>query len=144
MTTNQLQFEYNEVDNIYRIIGYTIINDNPWELSLPYRIGNSMISEIGENAFQNAKTIKSIRIPEEITKIGQSAFLGCDNLSQINYYGSHLGDLTDVFDKYICAKFVYNEKYKQEFEELTKVYPNMVGNSVKVSEWQNSNISSCA
>ena len=55
----------------YRIIGY---NDSlPSDVVLPYYIGNTLITEIGEEAFRGA-TINSVRIQDNINFIGAGAF----------------------------------------------------------------------
>ena len=41
------------------------------------------LKEIGTYAFRNCTSLKSIEIPEGVTKINQGAFLGCTNLSSV-------------------------------------------------------------
>ena len=46
-------------------------------------IGNDIITEIGERAFCDCKSLTSITIPDSVTKIGELAFEGCNNLLSI-------------------------------------------------------------
>lgn len=46
------------------------------------------ITEIGEGAFANTTIMEAVYIPSTIKKIDKNAFLGCTNLSEINYQGS--------------------------------------------------------
>jgi len=42
------------------------------------------VTEIGERAFYNCKSITNITIPDSVTSIGNSAFNGCSSLTAIN------------------------------------------------------------
>jgi len=42
---------------------------------------------VGENAFKNSKNLKSVYVPKSLTKIGDSAFAGC-NITDIYYSGT--------------------------------------------------------
>ncbi len=57
---------------------------------------NIPIKEIGANAFKDNKKLKSVTIPNNITRIGSSAFSGCINLETINISeNSHLEIIGD-------------------------------------------------
>ncbi len=50
-------------------------------------ISNSVI-RIGNNAFNNCKSLTALEIPSSVRTIGYSAFEGCSNLSSINIFAS--------------------------------------------------------
>ena len=73
----------------YKGISYeiTIIDDEAFigctdltSIDLNYAI----IRNIGSSAFKGCSSLRSIRIPEEITSIGESAFEGCSGLTSID------------------------------------------------------------
>ena len=45
--------------------------------------------------FSNCKNLVSVTIPKSVTKIGDSAFMKCDNLKDI-YYGGSKADWKNV------------------------------------------------
>jgi len=62
------------------ITGYTGKDEN---VTIPSTINGLAVKEIGNNAFKNNKTIKSITIPDGVTSIGRQAFYECANLGSI-------------------------------------------------------------
>lgn len=60
---------------------------NPEVLNLPSRIENKPVTEIRENAFYKCDTLKKIKIPESVRKIGHHAFFQCDALEEISIKG---------------------------------------------------------
>lgn len=42
------------------------------------------VTSIGDFAFEDCKSLKSISIPDSVTSIGDGAFEGCRNLTIIN------------------------------------------------------------
>ena len=50
------------------------------------------ITEIGEGAFTGYSSLTSITIPESVTTIGESAFYGCDALIDINVYITNIAE----------------------------------------------------
>lgn len=53
-----------------------------------------MVTSISANAFENNTVLETVTIPETITAIGESAFAGCKNLSDIYCYAESPADLT--------------------------------------------------
>ncbi|MEE0264546.1 MAG: leucine-rich repeat protein, partial [Acutalibacteraceae bacterium] len=58
------------------------------ELVIPSEIDNKPVIEIERYLFENNSNLTSIIIPDSIQHIGESAFSGCDNLSDVYYTGS--------------------------------------------------------
>lgn len=56
---------------------------NKTELIIPSKIDGVMITSIGDYAFKDSSSLKSITIPDCVTSIGSSAFYGCISLSSI-------------------------------------------------------------
>ena len=74
-------------------------------------------TEIGDYAFENCKLLKSFKIPEHITKLGEGIFAGCENL--------------DEFE----GKFVtYNEKAIVCENKLICVLPKTENKIYKISD----------
>ena len=78
-TTNDLEYTVNS-DQSITITGY---NGTATELQIPEEIDGYPVTNIGDEAFLNFKTLESIEIPNTVTTIGMGAFLGCDNLKNI-------------------------------------------------------------
>ena len=58
------------------------LNDS--EVKIPNKVGDNIVTEIGNDCFKNHKKIKNIVIPDSITTIGDNAFYGCENINNIN------------------------------------------------------------
>ncbi|MBP5571210.1 MAG: leucine-rich repeat protein [Bacteroidales bacterium] len=43
------------------------------------------VTKIGDNAFSNCATLRTIDIPEEVTEIGINAFTGCTSLTEVSF-----------------------------------------------------------
>ena len=52
-------------------------------ISIPSKLGNSLVASIGQGAFYGCKGITSVTIPESVTSIGDSAFSGCSGLTSV-------------------------------------------------------------
>lgn len=76
--TNSRHFEFNK--SIGEITGYS--KDGPKDLVIPDRIAGTTVRSIGENSF-SYKKLKSIKIPDSITKIGNESFAN-NNLTKVN------------------------------------------------------------
>lgn len=58
------------------IIGYSS-GAIPEKLVIPSKIGNEVITKIGNNAFSGCTTLKELELPNTLTEIGRSAFKDC-------------------------------------------------------------------
>lgn len=57
-------------------------------LVIPSEIGGYPVIEIGESAISGCRWITSVTIPVSIKKMGENAFGGCTQLSEVHYLGS--------------------------------------------------------
>jgi len=69
-----------ESDDSVVITGYTGM---PKKMAVPERIDGYKVIAIGENAFAELKTLKSVKLPEGLESIGKRAFSGCTSLYKI-------------------------------------------------------------
>ncbi len=53
------------------------------EIVIPSEIDGKRVTVIGDNAFFDCKSLKSINIPDSVTEIGTRAFYGCKSLTLI-------------------------------------------------------------
>ncbi|SEF58542.1 Leucine rich repeat-containing protein [Eubacterium ruminantium] len=77
--TDDGTFYYTEIDGGIRIDGYSGAKDS---ITVPDTINLKSVTEIGDSAFENS-TIKEIKIPGTIKKIGGYAFYSCESLEKI-------------------------------------------------------------
>ena len=69
-------------DGTIRIEHY---NGTAANVTIPATIGDKVVSEIGDQAFENNDDIESITFSEGNVKIGRYTFNGCDLLEEINF-----------------------------------------------------------
>ena len=91
---------YSQTSNSLYYAHKLYINNN---LTTDLIIPNS-VSSIGQFAFCNCSTLKSVTIPESVSSIGQYAFYGCSALSSITIPNSISRLETGVFEK--CAGLI--------------------------------------
>ena len=53
-------------------------------LTVPQAVNNLPVVEIGEDLLRGNKKITKVELPDTVTKISSSAFLGCTNLKNVN------------------------------------------------------------
>ena len=68
-------FKYEVSNNKAKITGYEGSN---YTVSIPNKIGNYVVTEIGYNAFRNCSEIETLNIPSSIENIDEYAFSGCN------------------------------------------------------------------
>ena len=96
------------------------------DIAIPSTYNGMKVTGIGDSAFRNCDSLKSITIPNSVTSIGNYAFYGCDALINVTLYGvtsigssafEHCDNLTNVTIpnsvKSICPfAFYYCNKLK--------------------------------
>ena len=78
------KFTYNPENDTYSISGRGIWNGLYDEVILPESYKGKTVAAISDTAFDNAKILKSVVIPEGVTYIGEGAFLGCGQLKEVS------------------------------------------------------------
>ncbi len=78
-------------DNTATITGYT---GGGTRLELPEKLGGVIVTEIGDGAFMDNKTLSSLIVHSKITRIGERAFAGCAALTYAELNGA-LGSVGD-------------------------------------------------
>lgn len=85
------------------------------------------MESIGCNAFRDCKSITNLFIPDSVENIGNGAFAGCENLSEIDASEKLLAniDIDSVFegtgldmDKMHAIADNYREDHQQEFDDI--------------------------
>ncbi len=61
---------------------------NASKVNIPSYISNFYINSIGDSAFENCYSIKSVIVPDSVTSIGVSAFANCTRLESITIPGN--------------------------------------------------------
>ena len=80
-----LVFGLNEDGRSYSIVDGSCTDKN---VTIPGTYGGLAVTGIAEEAFSRMTQIESVSIPESVTTIAESAFLGCEALSDVYYTGS--------------------------------------------------------
>lgn len=95
-------FKVTKGDDGSEVVEYVPIDYTNENIVVPSRMSDGKrtydVTAIAANAFKNNKIIKSIVIPDSVTKIGEGAFSGCSNLQTV-VLGKNV--------KYINAKAFY-------------------------------------
>lgn len=75
--------KYKLTGNSYSVVGILDTNTRK-EIVIPETYNGLPVDAIGGNAFEGAKSIKSITLSENVTSIGDYAFKGCESLRTIH------------------------------------------------------------
>lgn len=78
---------------------------------------NSSLSELGDRAFYNARSLKTSALPESITEIGKQAFWGCSELEKVHISANVKSISHDAFyncDSMTLTVDANNENYRLE------------------------------
>ncbi|SHK66092.1 leucine-rich repeat protein [Hespellia stercorisuis] len=79
-TYSEGHFYYHVHDGYMSISGYL---GRETEVVIPSNIAGKPVSEIEDHAFDGCNTLKSITVPDTVTRIGESAFTGADSLEKV-------------------------------------------------------------
>ena len=72
------------IEGRYRIITHYIGEEV--NVKIPASIDGLPVESIGENAFKDNKSLKSVSIPATVETIGNNAFYGCSNLEIVTFH----------------------------------------------------------
>ena len=95
------EFHFYPKDGVFKLIAYS---GNSIALTLPESC-NGEPYEIGDDAFNNSTTLKSVTVPEGVTRIGKFAFYECESLvsvtlpqslTEIGEYAFYNSGLTEI------------------------------------------------
>lgn len=75
-------FEYNIIENKVIITGFD--DSSITHIEIPNEIDGYPVTMIWKNCFNGYRYLKSVIIPDSVTRIGPSAFCGCHSLETIN------------------------------------------------------------
>ena len=130
-------------------------NENDDESEIIKKLGNSMITEIGDHAFDNCVSLKGLYLPSSLVTIGNSAFQRCKLLQSI-YFPSEKADKSNkitvgsyAFADCPLLKTVYFEEnmdYIGEYafanckEDLTFAYTGSDEPTTFAEHWRDKNI----
>ena len=90
---------------------------------------NIPVTEVADNAFKGQSNIKKVIVGENIKKIGNGAFQGCDKIGEITFEGSEPPTIKpDTFDESVsdnatvkvpeASKEAYDKKFENNFENI--------------------------
>ncbi len=80
---SRLEYEYDEELRGIVITGYYDMPANNVDLVIPETIDGEQVVSIGNQAFADCTGIKSVTLPDGLTKIDYAAFRGCTNLTSV-------------------------------------------------------------
>lgn len=83
------------------ILGRYLGSEN--EVAIPGYLAYVGVVGIGDEAFKGNKTIQSVTIPDFVTKIGSSAFEGCESLRDVLFIGTDLSRLDQATYKEVVG-----------------------------------------
>lgn len=112
---SQETFEYSVLDD-GTISVFNFTSDPVENLEIPSKIDGKVVTSISRNAFENNKTIKSLKVPDTVKTINYGAFSCCDSLQSV-----FLGEGVEVLDGAfaVCKKLekVYVGKSVSEIND---------------------------
>lgn len=79
-TTSDFEFSYSED---FKTCGIKKYNGNASEVTIPSKYDGKKVTTIGQGAFGECTSLKSVTIPKGVTKIDIYAFSGCKNLKSV-------------------------------------------------------------
>ena len=79
-TYGNYKYKINSDSNSITITKYTGQEEN---VTIPEEIDGRPVIELGDNSFENCKSLSTIQFPDNLEVIGSFAFLGCNNLKDV-------------------------------------------------------------
>ena len=95
-STKGMTFELNEDETEYTLTDY---EGSEKKIKIPEKYNKKPVTAIGDEAFKDCETVKSVKIPDTVKSVGANAFSGCKALSEITFAGE--------VEKYGVAAFAY-------------------------------------
>ncbi len=89
-----------QVDNTNRLVYFATVEDTTHvvnSLSFPEHFGPYYINEIPAEKFLNLKNLNTVKLPSTINIIGDRAFQGCYNLTEVYFDNDSVSIGTDAF-----------------------------------------------
>ena len=81
-------------------------------------LAGNLLEEIGNNAFENCKSLSGITITGSVKNIGEKAFEGCSKLETVTFQGNNL-ELSlgsEAFPKEVKVFYFETEKLFERFK----------------------------
>ena len=75
-------------DGTAEITGFDPTAEVPPDLAIPPSLGGRDVSAVGDGAFSQCAAIRSLTLPDTVTRIGTEAFSSCNSLESLNLSGS--------------------------------------------------------
>ena len=76
----QFFYQLNYDGNSYALVGY---KGDEEDVVIPEKYGGLPISVLSDKLFEHHKEIRSVKIPDSVTDMGEFMFDGCDNLKEL-------------------------------------------------------------
>ena len=87
-------FEYQlNAEGKCEIVSYTPDSVKVVDITLPEKLDGRDVVGIADSAFKAQNSIKSVKIPDTYTYIGNYAFYDCDSLTNVEVLGTYLTDI---------------------------------------------------
>lgn len=84
-------------DTSAEVIGFAYDDlDRTWrDIDIPETVEGVPVTAVGDGAFRNSITLRSIKLPASVTSIGNGAFMECYFLKQIDFPGASTATIGD-------------------------------------------------
>ena len=80
VTNDESGYEYTVIDGEVTVVGFT---GAPVYIDIPEFIEGCPVTEVRDNAFYNCHSLKSIKLPDTVLKIGHHSFYACYELESV-------------------------------------------------------------
>ena len=131
-TQNGFKYTVDTYNSTATVTGYSGTNTN---LVIPSTLGGYKVTKIGFSAFKNNNSIVSLKIPNSVEEISDSAFSGCLSLSSVSLGNNlkRIGSYAFYQNKGLLSIVIPNSVTRIDgsaFTECSKLATVSIGNSV--------------